>query len=312
MIVGRAPGKVVLWGEYAVLAGAPAAVLAVNRYATCELMPSTTYRFIAMGFEAPEAEFSQLPADPPHAEPAALLAWQVLRAFAGSALSPAKLRLDTAPFHSQGRKLGLGSSAALCAAIEGACAHWLGEAPNYERALNAHRQFQGGRGSGIDVAAAYFGGALRFQDGKAQRLSAALPECRFVWTGRSADTGRGIDRFAAYLKGGDTRALDRLADCSEALCRAPCLDALHDYARALRRLDQSAGLGIYTDAHRRAEALAKVYKLDYKPCGAGGGDVGAAFGGSAGQWDEFEAAAGSSGLTVLNLEAAPHGIEIRT
>ena len=312
MIAGRAPGKAVLWGEYVVLTGAPAVVLAVNRYAVCELTPSAAYRFIASGFEAPEAEFRSLPSEPPEAEPAALLGWHVLRAFEGRACRPATFQLDTRAFHSQGRKLGLGSSAALCVAIEGACARWLGEAPCHERALRAHRQFQGGRGSGIDVAAAFFGGTLRFQAGKVQRQDAGLPECRFVWTGRSADTGRHLDRFAAYLKGGDTRALDQLAEGSERLCQAPSLEALHDYAEALQGLDRAAGLGIYSAGHRRAEALAKVQKLAYKPCGAGGGDIGAAFAESSAQFVGFEAAAEKAGLTVLDLEVAPHGNEIRT
>ena len=312
MIVGRAPGKAVLWGEYAVLTGAPAVVLAVNRYAVCGLTPSAAYRFIASGFEAPEAEFHSLPLDPPEAEPAALLGWHVLQAFEGKACRPANFQLDTGAFHSQGRKLGLGSSAALCVAMEGACARWLGEAPCHQRALGAHRQFQGGRGSGIDVAAAFFGGALRFQAGEAQRHTTALPSCRFVWTGRSADTGRHLDRFAAYLKGGDTRALDQLAKRSQRLCQAPSLDALGDYAEALRGLDRAAGLGIYSAGHRQAEALAKVHKLAYKPCGAGGGDIGAAFAESSAQFAGFEAAAEKAGLTVLDLEAAPHGNEIRT
>ncbi|MCZ0943687.1 MAG: hypothetical protein OXJ53_11580 [Gammaproteobacteria bacterium] len=312
MIVGRAPGKAVLWGEYAVLAGAPAAVLAVDRQAVCELTPSADYCFIASGFDAPEAEFRHLPRNPPEAAPAALLAWQVLNTFDGRGLRPGTFRMGTDAFYAKGRKLGLGSSAALCVAVEGACARWLGEAPRYQRALAAHRRFQGGRGSGIDVAAAFFGGALRFQDGEAQPLVAALPQCRFVWTGEGADTGRYIDRFAAYLNGGDTLALDRLAEQSERLCRAPSLDALNGYAQALRQLDRAAGLGIYTAAHRRADSLAKVYKLAYKPCGAGGGDIGAVFAESPGQFAEFEAAAGAAGLTVLDLEAAPHGIEIRT
>ncbi len=311
MIAGRAPGKAVLWGEYAVLAGAPAAVLAVDRHAVCELTPSAAYRFIASGYEAPEAEFRHLPPHPPKAAPAALLAWRVLQTVVGEGLRPATFRLGTDAFYSKGRKLGLGSSAALCVAIEGACASWLGQAPCYERAMTAHRRFQGGRGSGIDVAAAFFGGALRFQEGKAQPLAAALPELRIVWTGVGADTGRHIDRLASYLSGDDTLALDRLAECSQGLCREPSLDALNDYAQALRQLDRAADLGIYTEAHRRAESLAKVYKLAYKPCGAGGGDIGAAFAQSPGQFADFEVAAGMAGLTVLDLEAAPHGIEIR-
>ena len=40
MIEYSAPGKAVVWGEYAVLEGAPALVMAVNRYATARVEPA--------------------------------------------------------------------------------------------------------------------------------------------------------------------------------------------------------------------------------------------------------------------------------
>ena len=40
MIVARAPGKLVALGEYAVLDGAPAVVLALDRYAEIEVAES--------------------------------------------------------------------------------------------------------------------------------------------------------------------------------------------------------------------------------------------------------------------------------
>ena len=48
-----APGKIVLWGEYAVLAEAPAAVLALDRYAEVSLSPNELFStFTAEGFLA--------------------------------------------------------------------------------------------------------------------------------------------------------------------------------------------------------------------------------------------------------------------
>ena len=49
-----APGKFVLWGEYAVLAGAPAGVLALNTSANVTVAPSPDNRwhFSSAGFKA--------------------------------------------------------------------------------------------------------------------------------------------------------------------------------------------------------------------------------------------------------------------
>ena len=311
MIRGRAPGKVVLWGEYAVLAGAPAAVLAVNRHAVCEVAPGPGYRFISSGFAAPEAAFRHLPADPPQDHPAALLAWHVLQAFRAQRRRAATFHLTSDAFFRDGLKLGLGSSAALCTAIEGAYARLVGEPPSFARARRAHRRLQSGRGSGIDVAASFFGGALRFQDGAATPLAATLPDMRFLWTGASASTNHQLGKFNAYLQQGDHSALATLARCSEQLCETPNLTNLGEYAQALHRLDRSADLGIYQSSHLQAERLAKRYNALYKPCGAGGGDIGAVFAESPANVTAFAAAATAGGFTILNLEPTIHGLETR-
>lgn len=311
MIVARAPGKVVLWGEYAVLVGAPAAVLAVNRHAVCKVGESSAFRFITSGFAAPAAQFERRPAHPPTDRPAALLAWHVLDAIGWQRVGPSAFHLGSDAFYCKGRKLGLGSSAALCVALEGAVARLLDEAPSFARALRAHRRFQDGRGSGIDVAAAFLGGALRFQDGQAEPLDGALPELCFLWTGEGASTARHLHRFAAYLDRRRRGALETLGQCSQRLCQAPAAAAVREYVGALKRLDRDAGLGIYSPAHLRAERLASRYNLAYKPCGAGGGDIGAVFAESADGLREFKAAAAAAELTILNLETQPNGIEVR-
>ena len=55
MIGFCAPGKVVIWGEYAVLAGAPALVMAVDRYASCSIEAHPAgWRCEAVGFAGQE------------------------------------------------------------------------------------------------------------------------------------------------------------------------------------------------------------------------------------------------------------------
>ena len=52
-VEASAPGKLVVSGEYAVLAGAPALVAAVDRRVTCNLVPRDRggWRFVSTGFE---------------------------------------------------------------------------------------------------------------------------------------------------------------------------------------------------------------------------------------------------------------------
>ena len=55
MIKTTAPGKIVLWGEYAVLAGAAAGVMALNTPATVAASRSTDdeWHFSSQGFKEP-------------------------------------------------------------------------------------------------------------------------------------------------------------------------------------------------------------------------------------------------------------------
>ena len=312
MITATAPGKVVLWGEYAVLDGAPAAVVAVNRYARCtvaEQPPGTGWRFHAHGFDAPAVTYDRLPRTAP-AEPAATLPWHVLQAFPKANLAPAAVDMHTEAFHAAGFKLGLGGSAALCVALQAAFAARGGGQPDYAEALAAHRRTQGGRGSGIDVAASFFGGCRRFQDGDSRPCPDALINRCFVWVGEAAQTTAGIDRLAHYLRRGDTTALRALADCSEQLFCNPAAERLQAYTSALKALDKAAGLGVYSAAHLALERLAKAAGLVYKPCGAGGGDVGMAVANTPEQLPGFAVAAREEGFTILNLETARHGVQL--
>ena len=309
MITASAPGKVVLWGEYAVLEGAPAAVLAVNRYARCSLETSGSWRFAALGFDAPAAQFNRLPATPP-AEPAATLPWYVVQALPELSSAPVSATLDTEAFFQSGVKLGLGSSAALCVALQAAFAGLTGRAPDHAQALAAHRRAQAGLGSGIDIAASFFGGCLRFQDGNAEPFPNPLVHRCFVWVGTAAQTVRKLGLFSEYLKRGGTSALRALADCSEHLFDNPTIAALRAYNSALKILDKAARLGVYSAPHLAAERLAKAAGLVYKPCGAGGGDVGLAVAEAPEPLLRFAASAQALGFAVLNLQTARQGVHL--
>ena len=106
-VVAKAPGKLVVLGEYAVLAGAPALVLAVDRYCRAEIGPS-------------DDEFCHLRISTHELEETDLLPGSVSGVELVDLVTPAADRLDPAwsasldssQFFVGNTKLGVGSSAA--------------------------------------------------------------------------------------------------------------------------------------------------------------------------------------------------------
>lgn len=300
----RAPGKLVLSGAYAVLRGAPALVSAVDRYAyaTTRVHPE---------FESAEvlAFLSEFPADkrppPPH------LVADSLRQTVGA----------------RSQKLGLGSSAALlCAAIAAVTADFEGRVAEpeeiFERALRAHCQAQGG-GSGIDVAAATFGGTRAFSlaSGIPHSSPVAIPSGLFteVWAmPEAASTSDFVKRVFALEHSeprnfqrwiGEQSAASAAALASAEGGDAPAfLRALEDQARALRGLGEQAGVPIVLPVieHLRAQLPADAAWL---PSGAGGGDV-TLYVGVEPSPPQFRAAALEANMTLLELTLGAPGTEL--
>lgn len=317
MISASAPGKVVLWGEYAVLRGAPALVMAVNRAASCTIEAGgEQWQFESRGFDAAVTTLSReaLRAGPrPSPSSSARLAWHILRHI-DAALLPAggRVETDSRAFYQAGDKLGIGSSAAICTAGLGAFAALLDEPLTYPAALAAHREAQNRQGSGIDVAASFHGGLLKFQNARIE--PATLPDGMhmvFVWTGKPARTTDHLARFAHWLETGDLAPLAALRETAESLFATH--DVWRDLARytaCLKVLDQAAGLGIYGPAHIQLEQLANGSEVVYKPCGAGGGDVGVAFSDRIGRLEAFAQTATTAGYHQIPLEKAEYGIRV--
>jgi phosphomevalonate kinase len=322
MITAQAPGKVVLWGEYAVLTGAPAAVLAVDRYAICQVTVNSkaeNWRVETRGFttdptDQPLERFLNEPNLSPsiiHHVLQALTPDKVLE----SMPKGARLGLDTESFQLGGKKFGIGSSAAICVATYVACAELMGIEPGFDSARSIHNALQSKQGSGIDVAAAWHGGALRYEAGRADPVPMLdTDQWQFLWTGASANTASHIDRFRRWVEVGSTAEVDALAALSGELFglgqRADLAHALGDYVDALRALDQAAGLGIYGSGHERLHQLANDWQVVYKPCGAGGGDIGAAICHDQEKLTAFVQAAAGLGFEQLALTRADHGVHL--
>lgn len=314
-VEASAPGKLVLSGEYAVLAGAPALVAAVDRRVTCTLVPRDAggWRFVSTGFETEQT----LTRDAVFQAPANTVAGVVRRVIAEDrAPGHIEVRIDSAPCHLHGAKLGVGSSAALVAAVSAAFSVVGGDAPALATLLDIHRRFQGG-GSGLDVAAAVTGGVIRFQD---QRIvPSRLPNLHkaFVFVGTSTRTAELVARFDAWRGASNPSGLERLieaavevADCT--VTAELFLDALREYTDVLERMDRMARIGIFGPGHRAAREIAARCGVVYKPCGAGGGDTGVGFAADQEAVTRFANEAGDSGLTIVPMEVSDDGIRIRT
>jgi phosphomevalonate kinase len=245
----RAPGKVLLVGEYAVLDGAPAVVAAVDRGVACAASPSFGGRHI----ETPDGDVR----------------------FVAAALDVAGAPGGVYRFAAwnpppTGTKPGLGgSAAATVAALFAGLA--LRGGPGGPEALLAsaiavHRAVQGS-GSGVDVTAAVYGGVLRFERGSAR----PLPPCNPVlgWSGRSAATGPRIERYLAWPdRGAFVRDMTAIV---EDFSEHP-VEALRDARRCLARMAAAADVDWATPALDAIAALAESHGGGAKPSGSGGGD----------------------------------------
>jgi diphosphomevalonate decarboxylase len=216
-----------------------------------------------------------------------------------------RLRLDTSAFFDEvaGRrlKLGLGSSAALTVALATALAVHAGRGAIsadrevwLQRLLELHRSVQGGHGSGVDVAASLAGGVILYQlldggahpEARAVRWPAGL-HTLYVWTGRSASTPAFLARLSAWRAGHAVeyqRRMDELTEIAYAAAEgvranqaATVLGAAEKYCAALEELGRASDVDIVSAEHACIAQLAYGYGALYKPCGAGGGDMGVAF-----------------------------------
>jgi phosphomevalonate kinase len=273
-IAVTAPGKAILCGEYAVLHGAPAIAVAVNRRVRAT--------FVRQGA----------------GNKTAFVAEAVARASRVLDRRFHDVIVDSSALHEGDHKLGLGSSAAATAATVGLLFAELdrslqGEAPRiFEIADSAHSHAQGTRGSGIDVAVSVYGGTIRFQkkNGESQIQVAQLPKAlrlTFVYTGKPASTPEllaKVKQFAEAQPAAHDAAIARLSAQALGFAQAVAagdtkalVEAASAYGEAMAHLGRSSGAEIVTQAHATIAALARRHGGAAKPSGAGGGDLAVCF-----------------------------------
>lgn len=232
-----APGKLLILGEYAVLDGAPALVLAIDRGVRCDVDPNIDF----LQIDTPDG-------DTRFVHPA--LRHLTHGSFRFSHWNPPDI--DGKP--------GFGGSAAACVA---ACVAAHRPATD---AIAIHRDVQGS-GSGADVTAAIAGGMIRFQQGEWHPVPPVHPVV--IWSGQSAKTGPRVEHF---LRWPDRH---RFAQESESLVdhfQSDPIEALRAAMKLLRAMEAATRLDYMTPNLETIVELAESCGGAAKPSGAGGGD----------------------------------------
>ncbi len=314
-MTSTAPGKLILTGEYAVLDGAPALVIAVNRRVVARVrrpVPAGSSPFLlAVAHELAERRGKD------HASVAAALG----------------ISVDSSAFYDGPTKLGLGSSAAVTVAATALALAEAGEGrpPDVmEIAMAAHASAQGvrgARGSGADIASAVKGGTIKFAAGTATKLG-KWPEGLVLvpfFTGASADTATLVARVmeARAARPAEVEpALTAIADASSAAI-APftsrytgtatvVLGAFSLAAAAIDRLAIATGVPLVPACVVAARAAMGAFGGTAKTTGAGGGDIGIALIPADADVTAVRQALIQCGCQPLSLSVDDVGVDLRS
>ena len=297
--VASAPGKIVLAGEYAVLFGAPAVCMAVQRRAIATVADSTDgdCHIATPGFSG-EAPFA------------------VVDAVCRGGRPAKNIELDSTAFSVAGEKIGIGSSAALIVALIAALE---GTTDVLAAALDTHSTLQGGAGSGVDVACAVQGGLIRYEMPSRSVMALAWPDglaMRVLWTGVSSSTEAKLERLAEQSVRPSRSALgivaEQMAEAWQSGDAGRILAEYVTYTSALRQFSIDHDLGIFDAGHDELTDAAMVHDLVYKPAGAGGGDIGVLFGRDMADLDAFVTGHADLIHGVVPCELDPDGVRLET
>jgi phosphomevalonate kinase len=342
-VYASAPGKIVLVGEYAVLGGAPALVMAADRRAEVRVQSSgqaaSTMHSRGGAVGTSQYRFDQPATRPGSAQPLIDAILNELGAELGLAEAPPfAAELDTTAFiedspDGERHKIGLGSSAALTVAFASALAEYTGRLKGQEqhwigRLIAVHRRFQSGRGSGLDVAASLSGGVISYRmNGAVDRpavMQRRLPDSFHlltIWVGRSASTDVALTRLDRWRREeplAHEQALRELAEIATAADDAVIagdgerlLSAIASYGDSLHRFGAASGIEIYSAEHRHLASLAQEHGAVYKPCGAGGGDIGIACSDDASSLEALHESVEEAGFRALALGIDPVGLQVQ-
>ncbi|MEL7296013.1 MAG: hypothetical protein AAGJ86_00050 [Pseudomonadota bacterium] len=289
------PGKIMLAGEYAVLRGGVAMLASTTQVceATLRRHSEPDHSIRTVGFREGTYRFSidaRARVTDVGGDSAAALRLPVAVIEEFPPRKPVSLSLDTRAFYTADRKLGLGSSAAATVALAEVLARFNGDPDVRRSALNAHRAFQGGHGSGADIYAVQQGGVVSFQRSEGRNKLTTLPwpeslHATVFTLSTAAPTVSHIQRFDAWLEKDATaeRLLGEMIAATHALGKvwrsgdaAAIIESMRELTQHMLAIDAAGELGYTAGGHAALLQTETPAGVLYKPVGAGGGDLGLA------------------------------------
>lgn len=296
MISTNAPGKAVLSGEYAVLRDAPAISAAVDRRAYVSISEASgefhclsTPGYVDGQWLFRYGDDATFEWQQPVPGPTTFsLVEEVWKSFDPSGWPALEIVVDSREFTdaATGLKLGLGSSAAVAVALTAALQRFAAQGgDDGESAIAAHNRFLNGRGSGVDVATSYRGGLILYRRSGAEARRIEWParlRYRYLWSGQAVATTDKLAMLGDDHGDNDTGiGMQRLGELAEAMASAwssgdaaRILRSYPAYIEGLGSFSAEHDLGVFEAGHEDLVRLAGKTGVVYKPCGAGGGDIG--------------------------------------
>jgi phosphomevalonate kinase len=316
VITASAPGKLFLFGEYAVLEGHLALIAAVDRRVTVRFAADTTSVLRVSG------SFFKSPIDLPLATleatgPASRVIAGVLAARElGASISGGSLEIDSSPLFDGDRKLGFGSSAAVTVATYGAF-HSGDPAKAFAACRAWHNKAQGTAGSGGDIAASLLGGLACLRGEAVSRVD-WVPPTAVLFHPESASTPHFISNVkklkAANLPvyQAHMATLGLLAERAQRAAQEHDANGWVSLVRAattaLEKFGDASDTQIVTPYQREISALCDKLGAASKPAGAGGGDVSIVSAADEATLHAAMSAISARGGQCERLRVAPHGL----
>lgn len=264
-ITVKSPGKLVLAGEYAVAYGHLGLVFAIDRFAKVMFTPENLLKI----------------------DEGSALIDSIIKTARNSGLKicSGHYLIDTKDFFSlNNNKLGLGSSAAICAAFMELIYYLnhkrIDKSEIYLLALKAHLDFSKGLGSGIDIAASVYGNSLLFPNNKFIKIDQLWENLLIIHTNISQDTREYLYSLNEAFKSNKTEFKKLFLLSDDIIKEIIDLKFSYDATRSafikffeiLYSLGKKSKIDIISKPHEEINELAHKFGGACKPSGAGGGD----------------------------------------
>ena len=322
-----APGKVFLSGEYLALEGGSAIILSTKQRSRVSIEDhKKPYNLFYSSALDQYFEFSvndHFEVDWVENDPQSFGLFISL-AICELKIKPSKalISIDTNEFYSSGKKIGLGSSASIAAAIINVLDEYfnlqLSESAKIQKAVNIHALSQDNFGSGLDVITSCADSGvvecnLKMANEHKWR-SLKWPSDLYIKGVITSDQSSTKMMIEKYNRGKDSNQiffnklyleinhlLNQISTAWDTQNSAKIIELMQTYNTFINQLNEKFNLGIFSDEHKRLIELARSADIFYKPSGAGGGDLGLVITNSEKKLTHFLSVLSDSNFPVIDL-----------